>query len=87
MEAITASSLPLGPHQPQVPAASAGLVNYSTGQPWGDAHVAGWAAEPLRLSILKLIPPWGLVPPEPCSALSGGLHAHVGAPTSFEPLS
>lgn len=42
-----ASALPLGPLPAQVQATSAGLVNYDTGQP--EAHVAGWAAEPLRL--------------------------------------
>lgn len=41
MEAITDSSLPLGPRQPQVLAASAGLVDYGTGQPWGQSRVAG----------------------------------------------
>lgn len=29
---------------------------------------------------------WGLVPPEPCTALFRGLHAREGAPTGFECL-
>lgn len=61
-----ASALPLGPCQPQVQATSAGLVNYDTGQPWGEAHVAGWAAEPLRPSTLQLVFTLGLLWRTPC---------------------
>ena len=66
MEAIMASALPLGPRQPQVQAASAGLVNYDTGQPWGEAHVAGWAAEPPRPSTLQMVFTLGLLWGTPC---------------------
>ena len=73
-----ASALPLGPRQPQVQAASAGLVNYdqdSRGErpmwqaglqnPRGRAHC--------RWSLL-----W---------AYSGGLRAHIGAHMSCKHLS
>ena len=73
-----ASALPLGPRQPQVQAASAGLVNYDTGQPWGEAHVAGWAAEPPRPSTLQLVFTLGLF---------WGLRAHIGAHMSCRHLS
>lgn len=38
-----------------------GLVNYDTGQPWGEAHMAGWAAEPPRPSTLQLVFTLGLL--------------------------